>query len=107
MENYHHQIILDIKNITKQEDVDELEKLIDYYTNKVEKINEFIVPGTSICSANLHIARTICRRAERNIIRLSKEEEVNPILIKYINRLSDFLYILARYNEDEIIPVEF
>lgn len=95
------------KNITKQEDVDELEKLIDYYTNKVEKINEFIVPGTSICSANLHIARTICRRAERNIIRLSKEEEVNPILIKYINRLSDFLYILARYNEDEIIPVEF
>lgn len=95
------------KNITKQEDVDELEKLIDDYTNKIEKINEFIIPGTSICSANLHIARTICRRAERNIIRLSREEDINPVLIKYINRLSDFLYILARYNEDDIVPVEF
>ena len=70
-------------------------------------IDSFIIPGTSLASAHLHIARTICRRAERIIISLSKIEEVNPMLIKYINRLSDFLYILARYSEDEIIPVKF
>lgn len=95
------------KNITKEEDVEELEKLIDLYTEKIEKINEFIVPGTSICSANLHIARTVCRRAERRILTLSKEENVNPVLLKYVNRLSDLLYIVARYTEEEIIPVEF
>ena len=72
-----------------------------------EKINEFIIPGTSLCSANLHIARTICRRAERRITTLSKQDEINPELLKYINRLSDFLYILARYSEDDIIPIKF
>ena len=72
-----------------------------------EKINEFIVPGTSICSANLHIARTVCRRAERRILTLSREDRINPILLKYVNRLSDLLYILARYSEEEIIPVKF
>lgn len=95
------------KNITKDEDVLELEKLIDLYTEKIEKINDFIVPGTSLSAANLHIARTICRRAERRILTLSKEDKINPVLLKYINRLSDFLYILARYSEDEIIPVKF
>lgn len=95
------------KNITKEEDVEELEKLIDCYTEKIEKINEFIVPGTSICSVNLHIARTVCRRAERRILTLSREDRINPILLKYVNRLSDLLYILARYSEEEIIPVKF
>ena len=96
-----------LKTILTSEDVEELEKLVDYYTSKVEKINEFIIPGTSLCSANLHIARTICRRAERRITTLSKQDEINPELLKYINRLSDFLYILARYSEDDIIPIKF
>lgn len=95
------------KKAVKEEEVTALEEMIDYYTAKMEKINEFIVPGTSICSANLHIARTICRRAERRIISLSREEAVNPVLIKYVNRLSDFLYVLARYSEDKIVPIEF
>ena len=96
-----------LKTILTSEDVEELENLVDYYTSKVEKINEFIIPGTSLCSANLHIARTICRRAERRITTLSKQDEINPELLKYINRLSDFLYILARYSEDDIIPIKF
>ena len=66
-----------LKTILTSEDVEELEKLVDYYTSKVEKINEFIIPGTSLCSANLHIARTICRRAERRITTLSKQDEIN------------------------------
>lgn len=70
-------------------------------------IDSFIIPGTSLASAHLHIARTICRRAERIIISLCKIEEVNPMLIKYINRLSDALYAIARYSEDKLIPMEF
>lgn len=96
-----------LKNILKEDDVVELENLIDNYTEKTEKINDFIIPGTSICSANLHIARTICRRCEREIISLSKQDDINLIILKYINRLSDFLYILARYNEEDLIPVKF
>ena len=84
-----------LKTILTSEDVEELEKLVDYYTSKVEKINEFIIPGT------------LCRRAERRITTLSKQDEINPELLKYINRLSDFLYILARYSEDDIIPIKF
>ena len=96
--------------------IDELNSYIGLCVNYLEKdedkevlkkINEFIVPGTSICSANLHIARTVCRRAERRILTLSREDRINPILLKYVNRLSDLLYILARYSEEEIIPVKF
>lgn len=90
-----------------EEDVKRLENIIDKYVNKTEQINAFIIPGTSLVSANLHIARTICRRAERRIITLSKVEEINPFLIKYINRLSDALYAIARYNEEKLIPIEF
>ena len=90
-----------------EDDISNLENIIDIYTNKTEDINAFIVPGTSICSANLHIARTICRRAERRIITLSKNETINPLIIKYINRLSDTLYAIARYNEDKLIPIDF
>ncbi|MBP3906479.1 MAG: ATP:cob(I)alamin adenosyltransferase, partial [Peptostreptococcaceae bacterium] len=61
----------------------------------------------SVLSANLHIARTICRRAERRIYSLSKIENVNPYLLKYVNRLSDLLYAIARYNETELIYVEY
>ena len=63
------------------------------------------MPGTSLASANLHIARTICRRAERRIITLNKEAKINEMLIKYVNRLSDYLYAVARFNEKEIIYI--
>lgn len=96
-----------LKKVVVEEDVKRLENIIDEYTNKTEEINAFIVPGTSIVSANLHVARTICRRAERRIITLSKVEEINPLLIKYVNRLSDVLYAIARYNEEKLIPMEF
>ena len=88
-------------------DVEYLEKIIDLYIKKIDKMDAFIVPGTSLISANLHIARTICRKAERRIISLSKNENVNPILIKYINRLSDVIYAIARYNESELIYIKY
>lgn len=96
-----------LKKKVVEDDIKRLENLIDMYREKTEDPNAFIIPGTSIASANLHIARTICRRAERRIISLSKIEEVNPLIIKYINRLSDTLYAIARYNEENLIPMEF
>ena len=74
---------------------------------KIDKMDAFIVPGTSLISANLHIARTICRKAERRICTLSKVEYVNPLLLKYINRLSDVIYAIARYNETELIYIKY
>ena len=87
--------------------VKHLEKVIDRFDAKLEPLSSFVIPGEKQSSAYLHIARTICRRAERIIISLSKIEEVNPMLIKYINRLSDALYAIARYSEDKLIPMEF
>ena len=89
------------------DDVEYLEKIIDSYIEKIDKMDAFIVPGTSLISANLHIARTICRKAERRIISLSKIENVNPALLKYINRLSDLIYAIARYNESELIYIKY
>lgn len=95
------------KNKIKEDDVINLENIIDYYLKKIDKVDAFIVPGTSKSSSMLHVARTICRRAERRILSLSREEEVSPILIKYVNRLSDTLYALARYSEGELIYMDF
>ena len=95
------------KNVVNEDDINNLENIIDSYIKKIDEVNAFIIPGTSLISANLHIARTICRRAERRIYTLSKVESVNPLIIKYVNRLSDLLYAIARYNEKELNYVEF
>jgi len=87
--------------------VNYLEDVVDKYISKIEDMNAFIIPGTNKASGALHIARTICRRAERRILTLSREEYVNPILIKYVNRLSDTIYAIARYLETDLKYVEF
>lgn len=91
----------------KEEDVQDLEKLIDNFIARSNNTPQFILPGSSKASGALHMARTICRRAERRIITLSKEESVSPILMKYVNRLSDAIYAMARFLEDEVVLVEF
>ena len=96
-----------LNKVVTDNDIKNLENIIDKYMGEAKGIDSFIIPGTSLASSHLHIARTICRRAERIIISLSKIEEVNPMLIKYINRLSDALYAIARYSEDKLIPMEF
>ncbi len=75
----------------------DLERHIDEYDAKVPALRTFILPSGSRAGALLHLARGICRRAERAVVRLSRQEEVNPQLIVYINRLSDLLFVLARY----------
>ena len=96
-----------LNKVVTDNDIKNLENIIDKYMGEAKGIDSFIIPGTSLASAHLDIARTKCRRAERIIISLSKIEEVNPMLIKYINRLSDALYAIARYSEDKLIPMEF
>lgn len=91
----------------REEDVEYLERLIDNFMGKANNTPKFIIPGSSKASGALHMARTICRRAERRIITLSKEEYVSPILMKYVNRLSDAIYAMARFLEDELVLVEF
>ncbi len=95
------------KNPIKEKDVEDLESIIDDYLKKIDKVDAFIVPGTSKEAAFLHVARTICRRAERRILSLARKETVNVTLIKYINRLSDTLYALGRYSEGELIYMDF
>lgn len=72
-----------------------LERKIDELEPKLERLTHFIIPGGSKTAAVLHLARTICRRAERRVVSLSK---TNPEIIKYLNRLSDLLFVLARYE---------
>ncbi|MEP7152382.1 MAG: cob(I)yrinic acid a,c-diamide adenosyltransferase [Nitrospira sp.] len=78
-------------------DVTKLEHMIDRCQEDLEPLKEFILPGGGKVSATLHQARTICRRAERICIRLAREEAVAAELNKYLNRLSDALFVLARW----------
>lgn len=90
----------------QESDVLELEKIIDETIAKIDGIDKFIIAGSTIASANLDFARTVARRAERLILSLSREEEVNPLLIKYVNRLSDAIYALERSLEEDLIYFE-
>lgn len=87
--------------------IEELEKFIDTLLGRMAKVDQFIIPGSNKGSAALHVARTVCRRTERKIITLSRHETISPLLIKYVNRLSDTIYAMARYLETELILVNF
>lgn len=76
----------------------QLESLIDELTAIVGPLQNFILPGGSAGSAHLHVARTICRRAERDVVTLAREETIGGFAIQYLNRLSDALFVMARYE---------
>jgi cob(I)alamin adenosyltransferase len=73
------------------------EQQIDEMTDQLPQLANFILPGGGRASATLHIARSISRRAERNLVALILEEEVDPLIIAYVNRLSDLLFTMSRY----------
>ena len=77
--------------------IDEIERQIDLLDTETPKIRAFVLPGGSLPAAQCHVARTVCRRTERMILALSTQEYVDPLLLKWINRLSDYLFIAARY----------
>ena len=74
-----------------------IEESIDTCQKELAPLKNFILPGGTMGNAALHQCRSICRRAERNIIRLSRKEKIDPEIIKYLNRLSDLFFVLARY----------
>lgn len=92
-----------------QSNIEGLETTIDELLDEMnqKQLSKFIIPGSNSASAALHIARTVCRRAERRIISLADEEEIREDILKYINRLSDLIYSMARYIETELDYVEF
>ena len=75
-----------------------LEALIDELNEVVGPLANFLLPGGSPGAADLHVARTICRRAERVATRLGREEPIGPTVLPYLNRLSDALFVMARYE---------
>ena len=83
------------KNIS-EEDIVQLEEWIDDLEGQLEQLTHFILPGGNQPASHAHVARCICRRAERLTVGLAEEEEIRPELQKYLNRLSDYLFVLGR-----------
>jgi cob(I)alamin adenosyltransferase len=88
-------------------EVRELERTIDECQKDLEILKSFVLPGGGLLGAFLHQARTVCRRAEIEILRLSRVEAVSPLLLGYVNRLSDLLFVLARWIAKQEGEAEF
>ncbi len=96
----------DFKHPIKSNDVARITNYVSKFEKKVE-LKGFAVLGNTVQSAKLDVCRTVCRRAERRILALDKESSVDSELLKYINRLSDLIYILARFEENEVGKLEY
>jgi cob(I)alamin adenosyltransferase len=89
--------------------VDNLEALIDRYDAETKDLQRFILPGGSMISSTLHVCRTVCRRAERIVVTLARTQEINPEVRRYLNRLSDLFFTIARIGNfrEGITDVEY
>jgi len=79
-----------------ESDITALEDAIDSHESRLEPLKNFVLPGGAPKAATLHLARTVCRRAERAVVALSRHEQISPAILRYLNRLSDLLFVLAR-----------
>ena len=82
----------------EEQHVTALESLIDELQRELSPLENFVLPGGSPGAAQLHVARTVCRRAERRLVHLAREERLGEWLLPYLNRLSDALFVMARYE---------
>lgn len=80
----------------KQSSVNWLEQSLDELNQTLTPLKEFILPGGGLAASHCHVARAVCRRAERSLVSLNKQKALNEYLMAYINRLSDYLFVLAR-----------
>ena len=80
--------------------VERIERAIDRFNAALTPLRSFVLPGGSAAAAHLHLARTVARRAERRMVELARREQVNPAGIRYMNRLSDFLFVASRVAND-------
>lgn len=81
-----------------QDKVDRLEELIDEFTAATGPLENFVLPGGALGAATLHLARTVCRRAERRAVALGRETDIGAVVVPYLNRLSDLLFAAARFE---------
>jgi len=84
-----------LKRIT-DEDITVFEQMIDLMESRLEPLRYFIIPGGNQAAATCHVCRTVCRRAERFVVQLSENTTIDELIVKYINRFSDYLFVLAR-----------
>ena len=82
----------------KQEDVEELERIMDQMNEELPPAQGFVLPGGTRLSAQADRCRTVTRRAERRVVTLARSAQVQPLVLEYLNRLSDFFFVFARYN---------
>ncbi len=82
--------------MVKQQNVDVLEKSLDELNQTLTPLKEFILPGGGLAASHCHVARAICRRVERSLVTLNKQNTLSHYLLAYVNRLSDYLFVLAR-----------
>ena len=80
-----------------EEEVEILERQIDTLSDRLPKLHNFVIAGGNMTGAQCHVARTVCRRAERCVVTLSRQSHVDDVLLRYLNRLSDYLFVLARH----------
>jgi len=115
IQNHLHVVQADLANpdpdedapVVREEHTDEVEEFIDTAEEELEPLQRFVLPGGSEPGAKLHHARAVCRRAERRVVALADEEEINAETVAYLNRLSDAFFEFARLvNEREGVPEE-
>ena len=85
--------------------IDRLEELCDRFNADLPELRSFVLPGGGELAARLHVARAVCRRAERDALAAAEEVDVNPLVVVYLNRLSDLLFILARTAAGDDVPL--
>ncbi len=85
-------------DLIKEESILHLERITDEWNKDLPHLKDFILPGGDEFSARLHIVRSVCRRVERSIVKLNEEENERMLWVKYLNRLSDYIFVLARYH---------
>jgi cob(I)alamin adenosyltransferase len=93
-----------LKRTINNDDVARLERLIDAFDDRLPKLTHFIIPVETPAAAYLNLARTVCRRAERRLWALSRQDDVNIFIIKYMNRLADLLFTLMRVEGQRVKP---
>ena len=80
----------------EESDVESIEKFIDEMNETLKPLNSLIIPGGNLLASKCHVCRTVCRRAERAVVRMSRQHDVNPVIMRYLNRLSDMFFVMSR-----------
>ncbi|WP_432452370.1 cob(I)yrinic acid a,c-diamide adenosyltransferase [Agarivorans sp. QJM3NY_29] len=94
------------QRLLEAEHITAMEQAIDRCMSALPPVNSFVLPGSSEAGSRLHVSRTIARRAERRLVELAQFTELRPLLLKYINRLSDLLYAIARFEDQQVLYSE-